>query len=75
MATDVVAGVTESFVKIATVTVKAADPVMLPEVAVIVAVPCVTPWANPLLLFTVATAVADELHFALVVKFCVLPLL
>jgi methylglyoxal synthase len=43
-------------------------------VAVIVAVPFATLVANPPLL-TVVTAVADEVHVAALVRFCVVPLL
>jgi hypothetical protein len=47
---------------------------MLPEVAVTVAVPEATLVARPPLLM-VAIPVADEVHFAELVRFCVLPLL
>jgi hypothetical protein len=67
-------GVTESEVNTAGVTVRAADPPIVPTLAVIVLVPCATPVANPLLL-TVATGVAEEIHLAVLVRFCVVPLL
>jgi hypothetical protein len=74
-ATEAVAGVTEIEVKTAGITVNVAAPLIVPAVAVMVAVPGVTPVANPVLFFTVATEVAEELHFAVVVRFCVVPLL
>jgi hypothetical protein len=74
-ATEAVAGVTESEVSTAAVTVNVADPLIAPTVAVIVAVPWATPVANPVALFIVATAVAEDAHLALVVRFCVVPLL
>jgi hypothetical protein len=73
-ATEGVAGVTEIAVKTAAVTVNVAKPLMLPEVAVTVAVPEATLVARPPLLM-VAIPVADEVHFAELVRFCVLPLL
>lgn len=73
-ATDAVLGVTAIEVNTAAVTVNVADPLIIPDVAVIVAFSCVTPVASPPLL-TVATDVADEDHVAVVVKFCVVPLL
>ena len=73
-ATEGVAGVTEIAVKTAAVTVKVAEPAMLPEVAVIVAVPGATLVASPPL-FIVAIPVADEVHFTELVRLCVLPLL
>ena len=73
-ATDAVAGVTEIEINAAAVTVKVAEPVIAPEVAVIVAVPCATLVANPLLL-TVATEVAEDVHAAVLVRVCVVPLL
>jgi hypothetical protein len=51
------------------VTVRVVDPLMLPEVALIVLVPAATAVANPLAL-TVATVVVSELHVAVLVKFC-----
>jgi hypothetical protein len=53
-------------------TVSVADPLIAPEVAVMVDVPCPELDATPVPL-TVATAVADELQLADVVRFCVLP--
>lgn len=73
-AMEAVAGVTESAVKTGAVTVKAAEPLIAPEVAVIFAVPWARLVASPPL-FTVATAIAEELHLTVLVRFCVLPLL
>ncbi len=72
--TDTLAGVRESEVNTAEDTVNVAEPLIFPEVAVIVAIPGAAPVASPLLLM-VATEVADELHVAELVKFCVVPLL
>jgi hypothetical protein len=47
---------------------------MVPDLAEMEAVPWVTLVANPPL-FTVATEVAEEFHLAVLVRFCVLPLL
>jgi hypothetical protein len=46
-ATEAVAGVSAMEVKTAAVTVNVAEPLTLPEVAVIVAVPAPTPFASP----------------------------
>jgi hypothetical protein len=73
--TDAVGGVTEIDVRVAEVTVKVADPLIDPEVAVMVAVPTATVVANPVCNLIVATATFDEVQLALVVKFCVVPLL
>ena len=54
------------------VTFRVADAVTAPEVAVTVAVPVARPVARPVLL-RVATAVAEEVQFAELVRFCVLP--
>jgi hypothetical protein len=55
------------------VTVRVADPLILPELAVIVAVPAATPVANPVCWPTVAVAVLDEVQLAEVVRFLVVP--
>jgi hypothetical protein len=52
-------------------TLNAAVPVIAPEAAVMVVLPCATDEANPALLMP-ATAVEDELQVAKEVKFCVL---
>jgi hypothetical protein len=54
------------------ITLKLADPLMDPEVAVMVAVPGVRPVATPDVV-TVATAVFEEVHTAEEVKSWVLP--
>jgi hypothetical protein len=71
-ATVAVAGVTEIDVNSAAVTVNVAEPLIVPDLAVMVAVPGATPVANPPVL-TVATAVVEEVHLAVLVRFCVLP--
>ena len=68
------AGETEIEVKTAAVTVRVAEPLTVPDAAVMVAVPVATVVANPLL-FTVAAALDDEVHVAMLVRFCVVPLL
>ena len=73
-ATEALAGVTESEVKTAAVTVSVAEPVIAPDLAVMVVVPGATVVANPLALIF-AIVVADEFHSAVLVRFCVLPLL
>jgi len=70
-----VAGVTEIDASTAAVTVNVAEPLIVPEVAVIVAVPGATLVANPVWILTVATEVFDEVQLAVVVRFCVVPLL
>ena len=73
-AIDALAGVTDSEFNTAGVTVRVAEPLIVPEVAVIVADPCATLVANPPPL-TVATEVADDVHVDVLVRFCVVPLL
>ncbi len=73
-ATEALAGVTESEVKTAAVTVSVAEPVIAPDLAVMVVVPGATVVASPLALIF-AIVVADEFHSAVLVRFCVLPLL
>ena len=73
-ATDAVAGVTAIEVNTGAVTVKVAEPWIVPEVAVTVAVPCARLVANPTE-FTVAIDVAEDVHAAVLLRFCVLPLL
>src|SRR5450432_907357 len=63
-------GVMEIETSVAGVTVKVAEPLMLPEVAVMDDVPTATAVASPcepLALLTVATAVLEELHVEVVV--------
>ena len=73
-ATEAVAGVTEIEVSKGAVTVKLTEPLIVPDLAVIVVLPCATPVARPALL-TVAIDVADEVQVALLVRFWVVPLL
>ena len=54
-------------------TVRVAFPVILPEVAVMVAVPLATAVAKPVLLLIVATEVLDELQATVVVISWVVP--
>jgi hypothetical protein len=68
------AGVREIELNVAPVTVSAVDPLIVPEVAVIVVVPAVAPVANPPLPMA-ATEVADEVQIDVVVRFLVVPLL
>lgn len=49
------------------------DPVTLPEVAVMVAVPAVAPAVTNPVVLTVATLLFEELHVTELVTFCVLP--
>lgn len=65
---------TATEVRTAAVTFKVAEPLMVPDAAVMVAVPIFMVVARPVLL-TVATEVAEELHVAVSVRFCVVPLL
>ena len=69
---DAFAGVTEIDESTAAVTVRVAELLTLPEVAMMVAVPLATPVATPLLLM-VATELAEEVHVAVLVRFCVVP--
>ena len=73
-AIEAFAGAIDNEVKIAAVTVRVAKLLMFPDVAVIFAVPLATLVARPPLL-TVATEGAEELHVAVLVRFCVVPLL
>lgn len=56
------------------VTVNVAEPWIVPDVAVIVVVPAATLVANPPLLI-VAIVVAVDVQVAVLVRFCVVPLL
>jgi hypothetical protein len=71
---DAVAGVTDKEESTGAVTVSVAEPLMAPDVAVMVAPPCAALVASPPLL-TVAVAVDDDIHIAALVRFCVVPLL
>lgn len=74
LAIDADEGVIDSEVNTGAMTVNVADPLRVPDVAVIVAVPCATPVARPPLP-TVAIDAADDVHAAVLVRFCVVPLL
>jgi hypothetical protein len=74
LAIDALPGLTDIDTRTGAVTATLAEPLMVPEVAVIVVVPGVTLVAYPLL-FTVAIAVADEVHVTMLVRVCVAPLL
>ncbi len=73
-ATDAVPGVTAIEAKTGAVTVNVAEPVIVPEVAVIVVAPGAALVASPPLL-TVAVVTADEVQVAVLVRFCLVPLL
>jgi hypothetical protein len=74
-ATDAVLGVTAIEVSTGGVTANVAVPLIVPDVAVIVVVPCATLVANPLWTLMVATEVFEEVQLAVVVRFWVVPLL
>jgi hypothetical protein len=57
----------------AAVTVNVAEPLIDPDVAWIVVVPCDTLVAKPVCFPTVATPVLVELQLAVVVRFCIDP--
>jgi len=73
-AIEAFAGVTDREVRTAGATVSTAKLLMLFDAAVIFVVPLATLVARPPLL-TVATEVAEELHVAVLVRFCVVALL
>ena len=73
-ATEAVVGVTAIEVKTAAVTVNVAEPLIVPDLAVTVVLPCATLVASPPLLM-VAIDLAEEVQVAVVVRFCVVPLL
>lgn len=68
-AIDGVAGVTEIEVSTAAVTVRVRVLLIVPELAVIVAVPAATPFASPVWSPIVAVAVLDEVQLTVVVMF------
>src|ERR1700676_3175103 len=70
--TEGFAGVTAMDTSVAAVTVSVVLPVMLLEAAWIVVVPAPTAVAKPAALI-VATVTAEELHVAVLVRFCVVP--
>ena len=67
-------GVTEIEVSTGAVTVRVVEPLIVPDLAVMVALPWAKLVAKPPLL-SVATAVFDEVQVAVLVRFCVVPLL
>jgi hypothetical protein len=69
-----VAGVTEIEVNTAAVTVKVAEPLIAPEVAVMVVLPGAKLVASPPVL-TVAIEIAEEVQVEVEVSVCVVPLL
>ncbi len=72
-AIEALAGVIATELKIAGVTVRVAELLMLPDVAVMFAVPLATLVARPPLL-TVAMEAREEVQVAVLVRFCVVPL-
>jgi hypothetical protein len=67
------AGVTAIDTRAGGPTVNVAEPLIVPEVAVMVVLPWATDEASPALL-TLATVADEELQVAVEVKVCVLPL-
>src|ERR1700733_7231650 len=68
------AGVTAIDCSVAAVTVSKVEPLIAPDVALIVEVPTPAPVARPVALI-VAVAVVPELHVTVLVRFCVVPAL
>jgi hypothetical protein len=67
------AGATAIETSIGGVTVRVVEPAIVPDIAVIVVLPCAaTLVATPAALI-VATVGIDELHDAMLVRFCILP--
>ena len=58
--------------RVAAVTVRVVDPLIVPELAPMVVVPTLLPVARPPV-ESVATAGDEELHVTVLVRFCVLP--
>jgi hypothetical protein len=74
LAIDALPGLTDIDTNTGDVTAKLVEPVIVPEVAVIIVLPGLTLVASPPLL-TVAIVVADEVHVTMLVRVCVVPLL
>src|SRR6202522_2509201 len=72
LAIDGFGGVTAIDCNVAAVTVRVVEPLIAPDVALIVEVPTPTPVARPTALI-VAVVVVPELHVTVLVKFCVVP--
>lgn len=71
-AIEALAGVTAMDSRVGGFTVRVEEPLIAPEAALMTVLPTPAPLANPVLEI-VATAVADELQFTDVVRFCVVP--
>lgn len=71
-AIDAFAGVTAMDTMLAGVTVRVLDPLIEPELALMVAVPTAVAVTSPVA-DTVAVVVDEELHVAVLVRSCVLP--
>ena len=69
---EILAGVTAIEIRAAAVTVRVVEPLMDPDVAVIVVFPAATLVARPAAAI-VAMLVADEFHVAVAVRFWVVP--
>src|ERR1700678_4029482 len=72
LAIDGFGGVTAIDCSVAAVTVRVVEPLIAPDVALIVEVPTPAPVARPAALI-VAVVVVPELHVTVLVKFCVVP--
>ena len=72
LAIDGFAGVTAIDCSVAAVTVRVVEPLIAPDVALIVEFPTAAPVARPVVLI-VAVAVVPELHVTVLVRFCVVP--
>jgi hypothetical protein len=71
MARDALAGVTAIETSTACPTLSVAEPLIEPDVAVIIALPTPSPLANPLL--AILATVEDELQLTELVRSCALP--
>jgi hypothetical protein len=71
MARDALAGVTAIETSTACPTFSVAEPLIEPDVAVIIALPTPSPLANPLL--AILATVEDELQLTELVRSCALP--
>ncbi len=72
-ATEELEGVTAMDTRVAVVAVNRVDPLIVPEVALIVVLPAATTVANPVALM-VATLVTEEVHETELVRLAVVPL-
>jgi hypothetical protein len=72
--TEALVGVTAIEVNTAAGTISVAEALIVPDVAVMVAVPCAMLVANPVLLI-VAIEGDEDAQAAVLVRFCVVPLL